>query len=488
MKRAKYLWIILAFTLGVFFAACFDLTPGTSAEEKASQQPQPIVSAPISLPDFSTLVEKALPAVVNISSTKVMRIPPQAQQLYKFFYWFFEQPFPEIPHKYTRKSLGSGFVIDPDGYILTNYHVIEGADKIIVSFSEDEKYRAKIVGKDKKTDLALLKIKAKKKFPYLSLGDSDKVKIGEWVIAIGNPFGLSHTVTHGIISAKGRVIGYGPYDNYLQTDAPINPGNSGGPLLDLKGDVIGINAAIYTKTGQSAGIGFAIPSNIARTVIAQLKTKGKVIRGWLGVKIQKVTPAIAKGFGLKKPEGALVAQVLKGTPADKAGMKPGDIIVKFDGKEVKSFRDLPFYVASTPPGKKVKIEIRRPNGKKLKKKVLKVKIAQMGKGTSPEEKRGPTESVTSKIGMTLKTLNRTIAERLGIHIYKGVLITNVDPDSVAAAQGLRAGDVILKINQHEVKTASQAERILKRVKSGKPLLFLIYREGEGTFWVAFNMP
>ncbi len=487
MKKFGIPVIVLAFFSGLIVASYFNLTPATSAGEKkagAVSSDVPLVA----LPDFSALAQKALPAVVNISSTKVYKLPPQTQQLYKFFYWFFQQPMPDVPHEFKQKSLGSGFVIDPNGYILTNYHVIKGADEVVVSFSEDEKYKAKVVGKDKKTDLALLKINVKKKLPYLVLGDSSKVKIGEWVIAIGNPFGLSHTVTHGIISAKGRVIGVGPYDDFLQTDAPINPGNSGGPLLNMKGEVIGINSAIYTKTGQSAGIGFAIPSNIAKVVVEQLKTKGKVVRGWLGVKIQKVTPDIAKAFNLKKPEGALVAEVIKNTPASRAGLRPGDIIIKYNGKKVKNYRDLPFYVASTPPGEKVEIEVLRPRGGKLRKLTLKVKIGEMGAGEKVAENGKGKEEALEKIGISLQTLTPEIASQKRIEIEKGVLITEVEPGSVADENGLKAGDVIIEINQQEVRTASQAKKILSRLKSGQPILFLIYRQGEGTFWVAFRKP
>ncbi len=322
---------------------------------------------------------------------------------------------------------------------MTNYHVIEGADEVEVSITPDVKYEAKIIGKDKKTDLALIKINSKKPLQYLSFGDSTKAKIGQWVLAIGNPFGLSHTVTHGIISAKGRVIGVGPYDNFIQTDAPINPGNSGGPLLNIKGQVIGINSAIYTKTGQSAGIGFAIPSSIAISVIKQLKKNGKVTRGWLGVKIQKITPTIAKGLGLKSTKGALVAEVIKGTPAYKGGIKRGDIIKKFNNQEISNFNDLPLIVAETPPGNKVKVEILRQKRNKWKTITLKLKITEMKNIKEGKESGNEEEEESAKIGLRLKNLNKSDKEQLGIS--KGVLIVSVLPDSPAAENGLQpSGD------------------------------------------------
>ena len=490
MKRYKiFSLLILAFFTGLIVAACLDITPSSNAEVNNNQENKiPMVT----LPDFSVLAEKALPAVVNISSTKIVKVPPQAQQMYRFFYWFFPGPGhndrggPNVPpQEFRSKSLGSGFIIDKDGYIVTNYHVIDGADEVEVSITPDVKYKAKIIGKDKKTDIALIKIKSKEPLHYLSFGDSDNAKIGQWVIAIGNPFGLSHTVTHGIISAKGRVIGVGPYDNFIQTDAPINPGNSGGPLLNMKGEVIGINSAIYTKTGQSAGIGFAIPSSIAKTVVEQLKKKGKVTRGWLGVKIQKITPEIAKGMGLKDDKGALVAEVLKGTPAEKGGIKRGDIIRKFDGKVVKDYNDLPFIVAQTPPGKKVKVEILRQKRNKWKKITLKLKISEM-KNSNETLAENDEDNESSKIGLRLKNLTSEDKSKLGID--NGVLVASVIPGTPAAENGIRSGDVILEINRKEVNQAKDVLKIVKKVKSGEPLLFLIYRQNEGTSWIAFNKP
>ena len=494
MKKHKvFSLLVLAFFTGLIIASCLDFTKGSEADEKSVVNSSSTAVPLVSLPDFSVLAEKALPAVVNISSTKIVKVPQQAQQLYRFFYWFFPgQPNPNKPQQkvppqeFRSKSLGSGFIIDKDGYIVTNYHVIDGADEVEVSITPDIKYEAKIIGKDKKTDLALIKINSKKPLHYLSFGDSTKAKIGQWVLAIGNPFGLSHTVTHGIISAKGRVLGVGPYDNFIQTDAPINPGNSGGPLLNIHGQVIGINSAIYTKTGQSAGIGFAIPSSIAISVIKQLKKHGKVTRGWLGVKIQKITPTIAKGLGLKSTEGALVAEVIKGTPAYKGGIKRGDIITKFNNSEVKNFNDLPLIVADTPPGKKVEVEILRQKGNKWKSITLHLKITEMKNVKENEESGNEEEEESAKIGLRLKNLNQNEKDQLGI--TKGVLIVSVSAESPAAENGLQPGDVILQLNRKDTNNAKDVLKIIKRVHSGDPLLFLIYRKGEGTIWIAFNKP
>lgn len=325
---------------------------------------------------FADLAEKVKPAVVNISTETTVRIPGNPDRHFFGFEEegpfgdFFKRFFGDIPDRELKQqSLGSGFIIDKEGYIITNNHVVEGAEEIRVKLADKREFKARVVGRDPKTDIALLKISSVfKDLPTLQLGDSDKIRVGDWVLAIGNPFGLEHTVTQGIISATGRVIGSGPYDNFLQTDAPINPGNSGGPLINLKGEIIGINTAIIAS-GQ--GIGFTIPSNMGKSIITQLKEKRKVTRGCIGVSIQTLTPELAHSFGLKEPKDALVADVESGGPADIAEIKRGDIIISFNGKEIREMSDLPKIVAETPIGKTVAVKIMR-NGKE---KVLRITIA-----------------------------------------------------------------------------------------------------------------
>lgn len=315
---------------------------------------------------FADLADKVKPAVVNISTTSTVTIPGNSFRHFSGpdqggpFDDFFKHFFDETPDRQIKQqSLGSGFIINKDGYIITNNHVVDNADEIKVMLSDGREFKAKVIGRDSKTDLALIKISSPfENLPVLALGDSDKMRVGDWVLAVGNPFGLEQTVTQGIISATGRVIGSGPYDNFLQTDAPINPGNSGGPLVNLKGEVIGINAAIVPG-GQ--GIGFAIPSALAKSVTTQLKEKGKVVRGWIGVTIQTVTQNLAKSFGMKEPKGALVGDVVKGGPAEKGGIKSGDIIVSFDGKSVNNSNYLPRLVAEVPVGKTVDVTVIREN-------------------------------------------------------------------------------------------------------------------------------
>jgi serine protease Do len=328
-----------------------------------------------SLPSFSELVKHAAPSIVNISTTTVIKGPDLRDRFFGpsnpfgdfFGDDFFGKFFGDTPRReFKQRSLGSGFVIDKEGFILTNNHVIEKAQSIKVKLSDEKEYDAEVVGKDAKTDIALIKINAKHDLPIANLGDSDKLEVGDWVMAVGNPFGLEHTVTAGIVSAKGRVIGAGPYDDFIQTDASINPGNSGGPLFNLKGEVVGINTAIISG-GQ--GIGFAIPINIAKDMLSQLKSKGKVVRGWLGVIIQRVTPDIAKSFGLKESEGALVSDIMEQSPAEKAGIKTGDVIISYNGKKIKDMDTLPRLVGSTEIGKKVKVGIIR-DGKQIETEVV----------------------------------------------------------------------------------------------------------------------
>ena len=321
---------------------------------------------PQGLPDFVSLAKKLGPAVVNISTTQVSEGREQPQfggpfgeddPSNEFWRRFFGAPSPRGP--YHQKSLGSGFIIDRDGSILTNNHVVENAQKIVVRLADGQEHEAKVAGRDPKTDIAVIKIKARGNLPAATLGDSDRLEVGEWVMAIGNPFGLDNTVTSGIVSAKGRHIGQGPYDNFIQTDASINPGNSGGPLINLSGEVVGINTAIFSRTGGNIGIGFAIPTNLVKELLPQLKGKGKVTRGYLGVAIQKVTPEIAESLGMDRARGALVADVSKDGPAEKAGVKVGDVILEFDGRELAGATDLPILVARTAVNKKVRLKVLR---------------------------------------------------------------------------------------------------------------------------------
>lgn len=459
------------------------------SEAKAINPQQGSLSEEVSgvergLPSFADIVKEAKPAVVNIKTTKVVkRMSP--------FRWWFGDPFEEFwrrffegrPQERIERSLGSGFIITEDGEILTNYHVIANAEKIKVSLESGEEYDAKVIGTDQKTDIALLKIEGKKKFPYLPLGDSDKLRIGDWVIAIGNPFGLGHTVTAGIVSAKERVLGVGPYDSYIQTDAAINPGNSGGPLLNLNGEVVGINAMIYSPSGipQNIGIGFAIPINLAKSLLPQLEEKGKVTRGWLGVYIQEITPEIAESMNLKSKEGALVSEVIKDSPADKAGIKRGDIIIEFDGKRVKSSHDLPIIVASTPVGKEVKVVLIRDG----KTKELTVKVGEM-----PEEGGEVVASAESeieeKVGIKVQNITKDIAEGLGLKNVEGVIVTDVEPGSPAEEAGIARGDVILEINREPVKDVNDFRLKISSALKKKLILFLI-RRGSATIYIAMRL-
>jgi len=430
---------------------------------------------------FSKLAESLKPAVVNISTTMVVKQPhpfrgrpsPFGEQ--DPFRDFWEKFFGgEMPQEFETKSLGSGVIINKEGYIVTNNHVIENAKKILVTLSNEKDYEAEVIGKDKKTDLALIKIDAKEDLPVAPFGDSDKLEVGEWVMAIGNPFGLAETVTAGIVSAKGRVIGAGPYDDFIQTDASINPGNSGGPLFNLWGEVVGINTAIVAR---GEGIGFAIPINIAKDLIPQLKEKGRVIRGWLGVGIQRVTSELAESFGLEEPKGALVSQVFKGDPADRAGIKQGDIILEFDGKEIEEFGDLSRITASIPPGKKVKIKIFR-DGEIL---ILETTVAEMEEKT--EVAMGPSEK--PPLGITVQNMTPQIARSLGLEEVAGVVVTQVTPRSSAAEAGIRRGDVIQEVNRKPVEDVEGFGQAIEEAKRQKSILFLI-RRGENNIFVTVS--
>jgi serine protease Do len=368
-------------------------------------------------------------------------------------------------------------VVSEDGYIVTNNHVVENADEIIVRLENENESVAKVIGRDAKTDLALIRIEDHDDLQPAKLGDSDALKVGEWVMTIGNPFGLQHTVTAGIVSAKGRHIG-GPYDNFIQTDASINPGNSGGPLINTQGEVVGINTAIFTRSGGNVGIGFAIPTNLAKEVLAELREKGKVTRGWLGVMIQQVTPEIAESLGLEESRGALVADVLEDGPAKNAGVKTGDVIIRFDGKQVKDSAELPLMVARTPVGKKVVVDVVR-NGKE---KRIRVEIGELHE----EEVEVLASGEAEQFGVTVQTLTSELADNLGVpRDLTGVVVTAVDANSVAAEAGLRRRDIILEVDRKAVKDVAEFRKAMKDAAKDKSVLFLV-RRGENTIFLALK--
>ena len=427
------------------------------------------------LPSLSGLVKSVRPSVVNISTTSVIKGPNMhdrffgQQNPFRDFFGedFFEKFFGDSPKKeFKQRSLGSGCIIDREGYIITNNHVIEKAQTIKVKLIDGKEYDATVVGRDPKTDLALIKIDAKNALPSAAFGDSDNLEIGDWVVAIGNPFGLETTVTAGIVSAKGRVIGAGPYDDFIQTDASINPGNSGGPLFNLKGEVVGINTAIVSG-GQ--GIGFAIPINMAKELLPQLKSKGKVTRGWLGVVIQKITPEIAKTFGLNETEGALVSDVTEDGPAEKAGIKRGDVIVSFNGKAIKEVDTLPKLVGATEIGKKAKVGIIRDR-KSLEMEVVigELKDEKLQASKKPE--------VEKDFGLVVQNITPEIAKHLNLKDKRGVIVTDVQPGSPAQEGDIRSGDIIKEISRKPIKNIEDFKEAVKKVNIKEGAVLLIQRE------------
>jgi serine protease Do len=463
--------------------AIFALTLAAAALTPAWARPAP--------DSFADLADKLLPTVVNISTSQTLKAPPQnampqlppgspLEDLFKNFLG----TKPNAPRHVT--SLGSGFIIDPSGYIVTNNHVIEDSDQITVSLQDGTQLPARVVGRDTKTDLALLKVSPKKPLPATHFGDSEKARIGDWVIAIGDPFGIGSTVTAGIVSARNRNINAGPYDDFIQTDAPINRGNSGGPLFDMDGNVIGINSQIYTPSGGSVGIGFAIPANLAREVTNQLRQFGMARRGWIGVRIQQVTVEIAEGLGLPTSQGALVNDVTKGGPAAQAGLASGDLVTGFDGKPVADDRALPRIVADTPIGKTVNIDVWR-KGRKQTLKITVLKLADDAKADKPakappvpQNQSGKNPSKLAQLGLTLGLLDAPARGKFKIGAtVQGVAVTAVDAGSVAAEKNLRPGDVIVEVAGQAVKTPDDvAKRVDADAKAGKKVtLMLINRDG-----------
>ncbi len=481
----------------ILVGALLGLGPlGSTPQPSWAQAQAPTYLAPDT---FANLAKQVSGAVVNISTEKVVknqmreffgegsRRPGPGQGMpfgpegpFRDFRDFFDKFFGQMPKSFKTRSLGSGFIIDPKGYVVTNNHVVEGADKIKVILVGGKEYKATVKGRDPKTDLALIQIvDPPADLPFLKMGDSDAIQVGDWVLAVGNPFGLGHTVTQGIISAKGRVIGAGPYDNFLQTDASINPGNSGGPLLNLKGEVIGINTAILAS-GQ--GIGFATPSDIAKSVIPQLREKGKVVRGMIGVQVQNVTPELAKSFGMSEPKGALVAEVNPGSPAQKAGIHRGDIIIEFNGQPIHEMNELPRLVADTAPGGKATVKVLR-NGKE---RTLKLTIVELTDKRQAKAKEGG-ESEKTPLGLEVQNLDPNLARQFRLRDNKGVVVVQVEAGGPAAESGLRPGDMILEVNGTVVSTVKAYRTVIAKLKKESVARFLIKRMGR-TLYLTVEIP
>jgi serine protease Do len=469
------------FLMGLIAASGLKWTGAAVATEPQAMVPATAPEAASRPTSFTELAKRMSPTVVNIKVTKVQpasseQWSPRGDQPFgEFFERFFKdmpqgkdmpQDMPQRSPQFRQQGSGSGVIISPDGYIVTNDHVIDGADTVSVTLADQQEYEAKVVGRDAKTDLAVLKIESKQKLPVAALGDSDQLNVGDWVVAIGNPFGLTHTVTSGIISAKGRVIGAGPYDDFIQTDASINPGNSGGPLFDLNGNVIGINTAIMP---QGQGIGFAIPVNIAKTLLPQLMKTGSVTRGYLGVSIQTLTPPLAKALKLETQKGALVGDVVPNGPAQQAGIESGDVIVKFNDKAIDDSRDLATTVANTPVGKDTKVLVLRDGREKT---------LSLTVGTLPSQDLSASKendaSSGGKWGMQLQNLTDG----------QGVGVAAVQPDGPAAEAGLRPGDILLQVNRRAVNSIDDVQAAIA-ANDNDQLLLLVKRD-QSSLYVALS--
>ena len=476
--RTNIIIIFLALIGGFTVTAGFGLNP--SAYAKSTD----IYSTP---GNFSKLAEIAGPAVVNIRTVKTIKGGgPVFRQFQRgprgrenpmddFFERFFGE---SVPREFKQPSLGSGFIIDKKGYVVTNNHVIEDADQIKVKVADDMEFDAEVVGRDANTDLALLKIESGKDLPFLAMGNSDELKIGQWVVAIGSPFGLEHTVTAGIVSAKGRVIGSGPYDDFIQTDASINPGNSGGPLLNMKGEVVGINTAIIAS---GTGIGFAIPVNLAEGIIAQLKSEGEVTRGWLGVAIQDLTKEMAEYYGLKDRKGVLVADVFKGDPADKAGIQPKDIILEVNDEMIETSRQLTAMIASLKVGENAKVVVFR-NGKQ---KTFSVELAKRSDEKLTD--RGvPQKREEEELGIRVTDLTSEMAQRFNLGEAAGVVVVGVESGSKGSEADVQVGDIIKEINHQAIETVKDYTASVQKIKTGDSVNLFIWRKNAGFLVIKFT--
>lgn len=482
---AAGVFLVAGALIGVLLTARMDWVSPAESNAPAligAEQIAPLVNGPRN--DFVPVVKRTSPAVVNISTTRVVKQGENKSPFMDdpFFRHFFGDEFMRRfngPRKRQESALGSGVIVDAKGYIVTNNHVIAKADEIKVVLSDDREFEGKVVGTDPKTDLAVIKIDGKD-LPALSWGDSDKLDVGEYVLAIGNPFGLNQTITMGIVSAVGRAnVGIADYEDFIQTDAAINPGNSGGALVNSRGELIGINTAIFSRSGGYMGIGFAVPSNMVRTVMSSLVKDGKVTRGWLGVSIQNVNKDLAEQFDLKNTDGALVNEVMNETPAEKGGVEAGDVIVEFDGKKVRDTTELRNIVAATPVGKPVKVVVIRDS----KRKTLTIKIDEQPKDMRAQAQEPEAEVATDSplAGVEVTSLNAEMSQELGIDQTSGVVVTGVHPDSAAQAAGLRRGDVILSIQRTAVRNIADYNKLVAKLGKKDKVLLRIKRRGGKVF-------
>jgi serine protease Do len=479
LRNTKWGWPALALVAAVAVGgvtAGFGLTKGAQPQLWTEQSAVTAQAPTVQAPDWVKIGRELKPAVVNVSAKRSetamteMQGPSGEETP---FDRYFKDFFGSRPRRNAR-SMGSGFIINQNGYIVTNNHVVDGATQVQVKLSDGRELPAKVVGRDAKTDIALLKVEASG-LTVIPLGDSSASQVGEPVMAIGNPFGLDQTVTTGIVSATGRAIGSGPYDDFIQTDASINPGNSGGPLINARGQAIGINTAIFSQSGGSVGIGFAIPMTLAKNVVTQLADSGKVTRGWLGVGIQAVTPDIAKSLGRAETTGALVSSVSEASPAEKAGLKAGDIITEYDGRKVERVSDLPRAVAGTPVGRDVRLGVVR-DGTPM---TLTAKVAALDAKEPREADRS--ERAKPTLGLAVQPLTPALAQQLGEKATQGLVVQNVVDGSPAADAGFERGDVIVEVNKKPVKSVAELRESVDKHGKGKPMLFRIQRQDASLF-------